>query len=131
MKNGQNYHVWIPMFWMTSVVSSRQWSSQKISLSVLVQCSQMWPRHIVPCVTLGTAPLCFHNLPSKTRRLFILLSGTGCIPHLLSYEEWAKLPCLDTNVLNHFCGFFKTVEFSENISLSPTALQPRVGLGLL
>jgi len=63
----------------------------------------MWPRHIMPCVTLGTA------------RLFILLSGTYHIYSARKNEEWAKLLSLDTHFLNDFCGFFKAVVFSENI----------------
>jgi hypothetical protein len=33
-------------------------------------------------------------------------------------EEWAKLPSPDTQFLNDFCGFFKTVVFSENTFLT-------------
>jgi hypothetical protein len=65
----------------------------------------------MPCLTLGTVPLCFHSAPSKTRKPFILLSGTGFSHIFLARknEEWMKLPSLDICFLNDFCGFFKTV----------------------
>jgi hypothetical protein len=40
-------------------------------------------------------------------------------------EEWEKLPSLDINFLNDFCGFLKTAVFSENINFELNMEGPR------